>query len=346
MEKKLLKAAVFAVMLGVAGSSLATNYVYPTAGAGNKADTNFSNQTIVGAENTTSGTSASAYGHLNYAIGNYSTAIGFKARTDTSTETEAGTGAEGATAVGNYVTASGNHSVALGSGSTASKLTKASGAQSIAIGYLTTATSDNATAFGKEASAAATDSIAIGTEAKTVSGASGGIAIGQKSNVSDTNAMAFGTSSYAASENALAFGNGSRVDADADNGIAIGTNAYARVGNAVAIGTDSAVSAALGNNPTDRVVSFGHTADDTYVKAGGGNARYGSAVTSRLINVTAGYQDTDAVNFSQIKTTARTGDDLKNGTYIQSSLSEDPGTSAASLNENGTVGANIAALDA
>ena len=340
MKNKLLKAAVFAMVLGVAGSAMAQNYNKPEGGE-NKYNDSAVNQTVVGTANVTDGDSASAYGHLNFAIGKNTTAIGHGARTDNAVGTTAGTGSEGSTAVGNFVTASGNYSVALGSGSNATTRTKATGAQSIAIGYLTEASAESATAFGNTAKAQAGDSVAIGTEATTTTAATNGLAFGTSSNVSATNAVAFGTSSNAASSNAMAFGYGSHVAESSSDAIAIGTNAYVKVANAVAIGKDAAVSAASGN-PTDRVVSFGHTTKDTYVTAAGSDKRYSSPETARLINVTAGYQDTDAVNFSQIKTTVRTGDELKNGTYIKSSLNE----AGTALNDAGTVGANIAALDA
>ena len=342
MKNKFLKAAVFAMVLGVAGPSMAANYAAPT-GSGNKYNASSSNQTVVGTNNTTDGASASAYGHYSYAIGKNTTAIGHGARTDDGTGTVVGTGSEGATAVGNFVTASGNNSVALGSGSDTTTRTKATGAQSIAIGYLTEASADNATAFGNEAKAQGGDSVAIGTEATATEAATNGLVFGTSSYVSKKNAVAIGTSSKVASENAMAFGYGSRVAGSSNDAIAIGTNAYVTVANAVAIGKDAAVSATSGN-PTDRVVSFGHTTNDTYITADGSAKKYGSAETSRLINVTAGYQDTDAVNFSQINTVARstaTGD-LANGTYIKSSLNED----GTALNDAGTVGANIAALDA
>ena len=327
MKNKLLKAAVFAMVLGVAGSAMAQNY-NPSADI-NEAGAH-ENQTIVGSSSKVDGENASAYGSVVKALADESTAIGYNAETDK----------KGSIALGSYVLASGENAVALGSG-TSNKSTKATEKYTVAIGYLTEASAESATAFGNTAKAQAGDSVAIGTEATTTTAATNGLAFGTSSNVSATNAVAFGTSSNAASSNAMAFGYGSHVAESSSDAIAIGTNAYVKVANAVAIGKDAAVSAASGN-PTDRVVSFGHTTKDTYVTAAGSDKRYSSPETARLINVTAGYQDTDAVNFSQIKTTVRTGDELKNGTYIKSSLNE----AGTALNDAGTVGANIAALDA
>ena len=169
------------------------------------------------------------------------------------------------------------------------------------------------------------------------------MAVGTSSNAAAANAIAIGTSGYAGAENSTAIGNGSRVSSAATGGVAIGNGAYVTKAGSVAIGDGAAVSAT--KNPTDKVVSFGHTTYDTYYDAKTGkNVAYDSAETSRLVNVTAGYQDTDAVNFSQIKTVARSTEkgNLANGTYIASSLNAD----GTALNDTGTVGANIQALDA
>ncbi len=335
MEKKLLKAAVFAVMLGVAGSAMAENYnPLPTE---NTIDGDKVNQTVIGTGNRVAGNDSSAYGSNNKATADESTAIGYNAQAS----------AKDATALGSYVEASGQNSLALGSG-TNQKNTTAGGAYSVAIGYLTQVATEatNATAIGYKADAKATNTIVIGTEAAATKDATSGVALGQKSNVSATNAVALGVSSYAASADAVAIGYGSRVSTNSADGLAIGTNAYVKKAGSVAIGKDSAVSANSYSSVTDDVVSFGHTSTDLKVGTDGSDEQYGNILTRRLVNVTAGYQDTDAVNFSQIKTTARTGADLKNGTYIKSSLETDQETGVTSLNTEGTVGKNIAALDA
>ena len=337
MENKFLKAAVFAMMLGVAGSAMASGtdidklILNPYTDFSNTDDGTSNGQTVFGSNNSTSGFYSSAYGYKNEANGTNTTAIGNSTSASNTS----------ATAVGSYVSASGQYSLALGAGSGANNQTTASGNYSIAMGYKTAASQEHTVALGSEASAGAADAVAIGKSATATTDATDGLALGTSSSVAAVNATAIGTSSYAASQNAMAIGNGSRVSTGAANALAIGTNAYVKVENAIAIGKDAAVSAAE-NNPTDNVVSFGHTDNDTYYDAQRGkDVAYSSAQTSRLINVTAGYQDTDATNFSQIKTekpTYTTG----STSYIQSSLDTDGKT----LNAKGTVGANLAALDA
>ena len=335
MEKKLLKAAVFAMMLGVAGSAMASGtnidklILNPYPDFGNTDDATSKGQTVFGSNSATSGTYSSAYGYMSKANGNQTTAIG---NTVSASNVSA-------TAVGSFAKASGQYSLALGAGADVNNQTTASGDYAVAMGYKTVASQEHTVALGSEASAGAADAVAIGKKATATTDATDGLALGTSSNVAAVNATAIGTSSYAASQNAMAIGNGSRVSTGAANALAIGTNAYVKVENAIAIGKDAAVSAA-GNNPTDNVVSFGHTDNDTYYDAQlGKDVAYSSAQTSRLINVTAGYQDTDATNFSQIKTTKPTYD-TGSTSYIQSSLD------GTTLNAKGTVGANIAALDA
>ncbi len=342
MENKILKAAVFAMMVGVAGSSMAAidndkNILNPYDIFGNTNDETSKYQTVFGSNSGTTGAHSSAYGYASKANGVDTTAIGSTASASD----------EKATAVGNYVTASGKYSLALGAGASVSDTTTAGAEKSVAIGYkaVVSMAATESIAFGSGTNAKAVSSVVIGKDATSEADATDGLAIGTSSSVAAANAVALGVSSYAGSSNAMVLGNGSRVATEAADAVAIGTGSYVKVANAVAIGKDAAVSA-VEDNPEDRVVSFGHTTDDTYYDAENKrDVAYSSAQTSRLINVTAGYQETDAVNFSQIKTTARTDDDLKNGTYIKSSLETDQETGKTSLNTEGTVGKNIEALD-
>ena len=337
MKNKILKAGVLALVLGIAGSAMAKNdgtnlIVNPYDEFGNTTSSS-KYQTVLGSNNATDGLRASVYGTKSSATGTDTTAIGSYAIVD----------ATNSTAVGSYVTTTGDYSVALGSGLDNTDMTTAAGEKSVAIGYTakTSATAGESIALGSEANAQAASAVAVGKGA-TVN-AESGLAVGTSSNVAAANAIALGTSGYAGAENSTAIGTGSRVADTATGGVAIGNGAYVTKAGSVAIGEGAAVSAT--KNPMDKVVSFGHTTYDTYYDAKTGkNVAYDSAETSRLVNVTAGYQDTDAVNFSQIKTVARSTEDgnLANGTYIASSLNTD----GTALNDTGTVGANIQALDA
>jgi hypothetical protein len=339
MKNKFLKAAVFAMVLGVAGPSMANGndidklILNPYDDFANTTNGTSKYQTVFGSNNATDGLRASVYGTKSSATGTDTTAIGSYAIVNSANST----------AVGSYVTTTGAYALALGSGEDSLTMTTAAGEKSVAIGYTakTSTSASESIALGSEADAQAANAVAVGKGA-TVN-AESGLAIGTSSNAKAANAIAIGVSGYAGAENSTAIGNGSRVADAATGGVAIGNGAYVTKAGSVAIGEGAAVSAT--KNPTDKVVSFGHTTYDTYYDAKTGkNVAYDTAETSRLVNVTAGYQDTDAVNFSQINTVARSEDtgDLANGTYIVSSLNED----GTALNDAGTVGANIAALDA
>ncbi len=145
-----------------------------------------------------------------------------------------------------------------------------------------------------------------------------------------------------------------RNDAQGTNSVADGgyLNVASGVGSATygyatyAAGDKSAAFGSESVAESNNEVSFGHSAGDIDLDSTWSTetlTTFDSDLTRRLTHVSAGYNDTDVVNFSQIKTVAPTYTEANHGTtYLTSSLDND-----GSLNTTaGTVGQNLAALDA
>ena len=200
-------------------------------------------------------------------------------------------------------------------------LSKAEGDKSTAIGGNIDALSDYSIAMGNDIRIPeeAEYAIAIGNwinenNPQTIIGKFGvmlgtqveandyGVALGYKAYARGYNSIALGQNAVVTEESAVAVGNG--AGAYSTYGISIGTGS--RVGwesqNAVAIGT----SASVGNNAQNAIalgagsyteesntLSLGMIAD-----MGGGNFYH---LTRRITNMSAGINDTDAINVSQLK---------------------------------------------
>ena len=114
------------------------------------------------------------------------------------------------------------------------------------------------------------------------------IALGQNAVVTEESAVAVGNGAGAYSTNGISLGKSSRVGWESQNAVAIGANAkvgdYAQ--NAIALGAGSYTE-------ESNTLSLGMIAD-----MGGGNFYH---LTRRITNMSAGINDTDAVNVSQLK---------------------------------------------
>ncbi|ONV03737.1 adhesin, partial [Burkholderia cenocepacia] len=156
---------------------------------------------------------------------------------------------------------------ALGIGS----FSAANGLRTTAIGTLATSNGADATAIGTSSNASGQRSIAIGA-AKTDLTNGAGTETGQ--NTTD-NTVASGNDS-------IAFGTGTR--ASADRAMAFGSGASATTGDGVALGSNSVANRAAGQGGSGlAAISVGS-----------------AGATRQIINVAAGTQDTDAVNFGQM----------------------------------------------
>ncbi len=322
--------------------------------------------TAIGAKAQANENESVAAGYTALAKGTFSVAIGSGsqagARQSLAIGYQAAASADETIAIGRYSKASGSESAVVGGGAIGAGVystaignsAEAAGQATAAFGSASVALGESATALGNGAKAYANYSIALGRNA-TVGIESERNADGSsKGNVAQESryGIAIGDGSQASAFFTLALGPGAYASGTFSN--AIGYQSYATAKGAVAIGMQSVASVATaketltdGTSANVSTVSFGHQNGDAYKAYDEGThthssveERYTDVALSRLTNVAEGKADTDAVNFSQIETVARSGNEEKNGVYIQSSLTD------GALNADGTVGKNLAALDA
>lgn len=264
--------------------------------------------------NATATVDATALGAHASAFGNAAVAVGKNSRA-----------AAEAVALGTSARADGQASLSLGAQSSAT-----GGVGAIAIGYQ--AQSNGGIALGWRATALTghmalgTDSLSAGTQASAVGFASQ--ARGDWSN-------AFGTSAVAAGEASLALGNlatahsysalaaGLRVDARGIGTIALGSDTTASADNAIAVGARTNASGtgavAFGSGAVAsgfRAVAIGEGS----IAAEADTVSFGSlAATRRILNISAGTADSDAVNVAQLRAIAPGfggGSNVVNGVFV------------------------------
>jgi trimeric autotransporter adhesin len=175
--------------------------------------------------------------------------------------------------------------------------TTASGGGATALGTQAVASGDFATATGMTSTASGTASSAYGVYAQATGGA----------------ALAIGAISKANAEQSIALGTNSHVEKDATNSIAIGNGAKAKNQDSIAIGSGSNANSVSLSNQAYLV---------------GGTAKSEMNIGDRRITgVSAGSDDTDGVNVSQLKavqTTVEKGFALQaqDGKTVQKALGE------------------------
>ncbi len=306
---------------GSAIGSGAISYSKGASALGAESEANGEQSTAVGYYSVANGANATSLGSGSIAYNEGSLALGAFAKTGYYTYDEAtkvATLVEGdygkyATAMGYYANAVGNFSVAIGYGAMA--------------GYTDGGDINmtSATAVGLGAGALGDTSTALGAGTMVQAGANASMAVG-------TNAFVLKDKKYAT---ALGY----EAQAQEEGAFAIGYQAVAATEQTVENKTTGA-EASTGDIALVSTVSFGHQAEDGAYKIPEGGTtyefeKYGTVALSRLTNIAVGKSDTDAVNFGQIKIVAPSGT-----TYLTSSLDAN-----GNLNENGTIGANLIALD-
>ncbi|WP_276627054.1 ESPR-type extended signal peptide-containing protein, partial [Veillonella magna] len=182
----------------------------------------------IGAAAKATGFNSLAMMRQSAALGTYSTAIGTASWAD----------AESSFALGYSSTALGKQSIAIGAA--AKKVSwddKGTQIGSYVSDGHTEAAADRSFALGTEAktSVDATDSLAIGTGARTT--AANTLAVGSLSKAQADDALAFGSNATSSGENALSMGTSS--EASGDNSFAIGNTANAEGDGSLALGTKS-----------------------------------------------------------------------------------------------------------
>ncbi|ASK20581.1 ESPR-type extended signal peptide-containing protein, partial [Halomonas sp. N3-2A] len=211
--------------------------------------------TVYGAFSQVTGAGGSAFGH-NASAAKWATALGVESRATGNSAIALGFGGQAtalnAIAIGsaggngttplsiaNSTTASGQHSIAIGSNNV--RGAQAFGVNSIALGAQTTADSDNSLAAGVKASATGQSAVAVGNTA--TAGTTRDIAIGSSA---ETGVIAGAT-------------------AQADN-VAIGTGAQAFGGTSIAIGED-AMATGTSTTSVNSVIAIGRQAKASEVAA-------------------------------------------------------------------------------
>ncbi|WP_038344571.1 ESPR-type extended signal peptide-containing protein [Acinetobacter sp. A47] len=304
-----------------------------------------SQASAVGRQAKATGANAAAYGNEADANGTSSVAVGDKAKAqgdhDIAIGLDAATASGGSNniAMGNGVTTGATgQNVALGSGTTTANAASASGG-AVAIGRDQKATGDGAVALGDPNTANGNGTVALGRN-NTAAGddagdtaANGAVAIGNENKAIGQGSVALGNTSTAAAAGAIALGDS--ANAQATNGVALGSNAVATNADDVALGSGSQTSTASG-----AAYRTGTAAPSSVVSVGtAGNER-------RIQNVSAGAEDTDAVNVSQLRSVQDGVDQLGQSTAdaLGGGSTYDPTTGAVTnptYNINGTETGNV-----
>lgn len=176
------------------------------------------------------------------------------------------------------------------------------------------ANGDKAIAIGSNAVASANSTIAIGVDVEA-SDTYHALVIGWGSHASNMETIAAGYQADATGNGSTAIG--SRADASGSFSIAMGFSSHADAERSIAIGR---YSFALGENS----LAFGYnsvaTENDTVSFGTDGSAGVSNKVlTRRLVNVSAGINDTDAVNVSQLISSGSYDNDTKKLTLSSNS---------------------------
>lgn len=161
---------------------------------------------------------------------------------------------------------------------------QAVGANSVAAGPAAVANGASSVAVGNGATTAADNSVAMGG-ASTASGAAS-TAVGSEAKATGAKSTAMGSGSAASGANATAVGSGSK--ATGTDSTAIGANSEAKANNSVALGAGSVAD-------RDNTVSVGAAGKER-----------------QITNVARGTEDTDAVNYAQLKEVSGDVTNIKN----------------------------------
>lgn len=203
------------------------------------------NAIAIGSESKAEGNSSTAIGNSSIASGKSSIAIGDISYHDDGTSQITTASGESSMAFGSGSGTSGKESIAFGKDANVSsnwgvavgRESEVSGQQSIAIGgYKTVVSKNYSTAIGSQSNVSGEQSIAMGGF-KAVVSADKGTALGSYSNVSGTESIAGGYQAVASGDYGTALGSYSTVSTD--SGTALGYNANVKSQYNVALGAHS-----------------------------------------------------------------------------------------------------------
>ena len=256
---------------------------------------------------------AMAIGYLATAEGGDSVVIGTKASTTERSSSSvaigntASTEGQASIAIGGLAKAEVNNSVVIGLNAKSEAINPEGTFGAVVIGV--NGITNNGVAIGSDVDATGNTSVAIGPKAKSLGNNS--VALGEQSSTAEYQGIAIGYKAQSTSNSAVAIGGGSEASGSFAS-IAVGPNAKAQ-GGGVAIGTASRTyeygSVAVGPNARvvrgiDNSVAIGMDSwaeEEGVVSFGTAAKNDDPEKTRRLLHVTAGIDDTDAVNVSQLR---------------------------------------------
>ena len=216
-------------------------------------------------------------------------------------------------AAGNHYNdgATGTDSIAIGPDATATAT------NTTATGNKSKASEENATAYGYNTEATGKSSVALGTSAikpgattlvTTEASGENSTALGVASKAKGQDSIALGYGVEAKNNFATAIG--SEATVTADKGVAIGKKASVTVAGGIALGTDSVASVAGAQTGISmdgavdgaRTNVYTNLRDNAKTSGVNGAVSVGSPTATRqIVNLSAGTNDTDAVNVAQLK---------------------------------------------
>ncbi len=289
-KRRLMKAAVLAMLLAMAGSGIqAAGVGNQKLGDGSRVTDEFDYQLAAGNLAATSANYAAVYGYMNSAGGAYSTALGSGlVTTEGNTFYNSATGTY-STAIGYANTATVGRSTAVGYrndanidyGTAVGVYNLSKGMYGTAVGYGDSATGNYSTAVGNKSSASGTFSTAIGAGEEGTTNSASGIyssAFGFRNSAGSDYAQAFGTSNTASTLAAGAIVMGSENTADGQNANAFGYKNKASSDQTMAVGAENitvgTAATAMGyNNKTSAAntmaLGVSNTASGAYAMATG-----------------------------------------------------------------------------
>ena len=209
-------------------------------------------------------------------------------------------------------TSGGTYSTAIGEGSTATGYSAlslgtqshAKGNNSVVIGALSNVSNNSTVGIGAAVTVKGNGGTAVGSRAESDGNSS--IAVGYQAKSEGDGSIAIGSQSVSENQNTIALG--SEAKANQDNSIAIGGNTETNIADGIAIGYQSVVTRGAGSygfNP------YSEDKDKSSFKAfysTGAAVSIGKEDKIRQItHVSAGTEDTDAVNVAQLKSAIHLG---------------------------------------
>ncbi len=202
------------------------------------------------------------------------------------------------TAIGDGSTTKGDSALSLGTQS------HANGNNSVVIGALGNVTASSTTGIGAHVNVGGDSATAIGSN--SVAKGESSVALGVQAKSMDDSSIAIGATTEAHGYESIALGNSAQ--ASQEQSIAIGAETKTEVKDGIAIGNSSVVKRAQGVQGFNPLASRDNKIDEKAFHSTGAAVSIGKEGKIRQItHVSAGTEDTDAVNVAQLKSAIHLG---------------------------------------